>query len=126
MDITSDCREHDRPLASLIGFLHVRLEERDGGLHRLGGLQHERKLHLTRGEQIPDGLHAGQQDVVHDLECGEASSECLREIFLEPVPVAVDDAQLEPAFDRPTGPVLAFCVAAVAPSKIASSSESGS
>ncbi len=39
-------RQHDLPFTLSLGLLHVRLEVRDGRLHRLGGLQHERELHL--------------------------------------------------------------------------------
>ena len=51
-------REHDRALAAGVGLLHVRLEVRDRGLHRLRALQHERQLHLAAAEQVADDLHA--------------------------------------------------------------------
>ena len=58
--VALDRGEHDRALAAVVGLLHVRLEVGDGGLHHLGGLQHERQLHLTRPEQLADGLHPGR------------------------------------------------------------------
>jgi hypothetical protein len=39
---------------------------RDGRLHRLGALQHERQLHLPAAEQFADDFHAVQQNVVDD------------------------------------------------------------
>jgi hypothetical protein len=41
---------------------------RDGGLHRLGGLEDERELHLAGAEQLADDLHAVEEDVVDDVE----------------------------------------------------------
>ena len=60
-------REHDLALARGVRLLHVRLEQRDGGLHHLGRLQHERQLHLARPEPLADDLHAFEQVVVDDL-----------------------------------------------------------
>ena len=45
--IALDGGQHHGALAALIGLLHEGLEEGDRGLHRLGGLQYEGKLHLT-------------------------------------------------------------------------------
>jgi hypothetical protein len=36
---------------------------RDGGFHRLGGLQHERQLHLPEPEQLADDFHPFEEDV---------------------------------------------------------------
>ena len=47
-----------RALAAGVGLLHVRLEVRDRGLHRLGALEHERQLHLAPAEELADDLHA--------------------------------------------------------------------
>ena len=46
------------PLPLVVGLLHVRFEVGDRGLHDLGGLQHERQLHLAGAEQLADHLHA--------------------------------------------------------------------
>ena len=83
-----------------VDLLHVRLEVGDGRLHRLGRLQHERQLHLARAEQLADDLHAVEQDVVDDVERGDAGGQRLVEVGGEPVAVAVDDAVLEPLLDR--------------------------
>jgi hypothetical protein len=85
----------------------VGLEVRDRSLHRLGRLQDERELHLAGGEQLADRLHAGQQDVVDDPEGSKPGLERLLEVVLEPVAVAVDDALLEAALDRPVQILLA-------------------
>ena len=66
--IALDRREDDPALAVFPGRLHVRFEVCHSGFHDLGGLEHERQLHLSGPEQLADGLHAGQQGHVDDLE----------------------------------------------------------
>ena len=66
VDVALHGGEHDGALAALVRLLHVRLEEGDRRLHRLGRLQHEGQLHLARGEELAHHLHALQQDVVDD------------------------------------------------------------
>ena len=99
--VALDGGEHHGALAALVRLLHVRLQEGHRGLHRLGRLQHEGELHLARGEALAHDLHALEQDVVHDGECGQARLEGLGQVVLEPVAVAVDDALGQPAVDRP-------------------------
>ena len=53
---------------TLSALLHVRLEVRDRGLHRLGDLQHLGDDHLVGVEQAADLVHAGHQRAVDDLE----------------------------------------------------------
>ena len=89
-----------------VGLLHVRLEVGDRGLHRLGRLQHEGQLHLAGGEQLADDLHAGQQQVVDDLERRDAVGQRFVEVVGRAVSVAVDDALVQPLLDRPVGAVL--------------------
>ena len=72
VDVALHRGEHDAALAAGVGLLHVRLEVGDGGLHRLGRLQHERQLHLAGAEQLADDLHAGEQHVVDDGERRDA------------------------------------------------------
>ena len=62
--------EHQGALAAVgvIGLLDVRLEVGDGGLHGLRCLQDEWQLHLARTEELTDGLHAGQEIIVDDLQ----------------------------------------------------------
>ena len=48
--------------------LHERLQVGHGHLHRLGRLQHERQLHLARAEQLADGAHPVEEDVVDEVE----------------------------------------------------------
>ena len=99
--VALDGGEHHGALAALVRLLHVRLQEGDRGLHRLGRLQHEGQLHLARGEAFAHDLHALEQDVVHDGEGGQARLEGLGQVALEPVAVAVDDALGQPPVDRP-------------------------
>ena len=77
----------------------VRLEVRDRRLHRLRGLQHERELHAPVGEELPDGAHPGEQELVDDGE-RRVRLERRVEVRLDAVGVAVDDAPLEPLLDR--------------------------
>ena len=58
VDVALDRGQHDAALAALVGLLHVRLEVGDRRLHGLGRLQHERQLHLARGEELAHDLHA--------------------------------------------------------------------
>ena len=105
--VALDGGQHDPALAGLaLDPLHHRLEVGDGHLHGLGGLQHERQLHLAGGEQLADDLHAGQQDVVDDGERRVAVGERDLEVGDQPVAVAVDDALAEALLDRPVGAVL--------------------
>jgi hypothetical protein len=106
VDVALHRGQHDSAPASLIRLLHQRLEVGHRGLHGLGGLQHEGKLHLARGEEVADRLHAREKHVVHDLEGGVAGRERLVEIGLDTVAIAVDYALLQPSFDGPVGPVL--------------------
>ena len=65
--VALDGGQHDAALAAVVvGLLHVRFEVGHRGLHHLGGLQHERQLHLAGAEQLADGLHARQQVLVDD------------------------------------------------------------
>ena len=64
--------DHDAALPAGIGLLHVRLEERDGRLHRLRALEHERELHVARREQVADHLHPVEQHVVDDRQAQAA------------------------------------------------------
>ena len=88
-------REHDRAALMAFGLLHEGLEIGDGSLHRLGRLQHERQLHLTGAEELTDHLHAVEQEGVDDLE-RRMGFERLRQILIESLAVAVDDALREP------------------------------
>jgi hypothetical protein len=107
------------------GRLDVGLEVGDGGLHRLGRLQHEGQLHLPGGEQLTDRGHAGQQEAVDDVQRG-CSVERLVEVGVDAVLVAVDDAALEPLLDRQRGELLGGRAGLPLPSNRRISSCSGS
>ncbi|CAM5624457.1 hypothetical protein SAURM35S_07320 [Streptomyces aurantiogriseus] len=105
VDVAADGGQHDRALALRVRLLHVRFEVGDGGLHDLGGLEHERQLHLTGAEQLADDLHAVQERLVDDVEC-RAALEGLVEVGLQAVALAVDDAALEALLQRQGGQFL--------------------
>ena len=90
------------PIRPVVGLLHVRLQVGDCGLHHLGGLQHERQLHLPGTEQLTDGLHTGQQVVVDDLQ-RRLLRHRLVEVALQAVAFTVDDAPRQPLEQRQRG-----------------------
>ena len=106
VDVALDRGEHDGALAVLVGLLHVRLEVRDGGLHHLGRLQHERQLHLALAEELADDLHALEQVVVDDVEGRPAGVERGLQVGLEAVALAVDDPAGQPLPQRQRGELL--------------------
>ncbi len=106
VDVTLDGGQHHGALAALVGLLHVGLEVGHGRLHGLGRLQHEGELHLPGGEELPDRLHAGQEEVVDDGERGVAGGQGLGQVVVEAVAVAVDDPLLEAVLDGPSRAVL--------------------
>ena len=86
-------RQHDDALAHAFLALEELLEVRDGLLHHLGRLQHERQDQLARAELVADFLHRRQQHVVEHVDrialsraprrssprcrpCGAAGSRC--------------------------------------------------
>src|SRR5918994_86730 len=67
MDIALDGGEHHAGLTTARRALEVWLQMTYGGLHGLGGLQHEGQLHLSCAEQIANDLHAREQMRVDDV-----------------------------------------------------------
>ena len=57
-------RQHDRALRVALELVEVLLELRDGLLHDLGALEHERQDQLAGAELVADLLHGRQQHVV--------------------------------------------------------------
>ncbi|MGX1121635.1 hypothetical protein RKD37_006998 [Streptomyces ambofaciens] len=105
VDVAADGGQHDGALAVVVGLLHVRLQVGHRGLHDLGGLEHERQLHLAGAEQFADDLHAVEQGLVDDVE-RRTLLECLVEVLLQAVLLAVDDAALEAFLQREGGQFL--------------------
>ena len=68
VDIALDRGQNDGALLRACLLLHLGLEIGDRLLHHPGGVEHRGKLHLARAEQIADGLHAVEQDVVDQVE----------------------------------------------------------
>ncbi len=64
-------------------------------------------MHLATGEEIADRLHAGEEDLVDDLERRTVAQGFI-EIGGEPVAVTLNDPVLETAFNRPATPILEF------------------
>ena len=83
----------------------MRFEKGDGCLHRLSRLQYEGELHLARGEQLADDLHAFEEHVIHDLERRVGRQGEIK-FGLETVAVAVDNPLRQSLFDGPVGAVL--------------------
>ena len=75
MNIAFDGRKHEHAFVRSLDLVHKWFEKLHGRLHRLGGLQHKRQLHLARTEKIADRFHAVKQNIIDDLE---------RRIFFEP------------------------------------------
>ena len=92
VDITANRGEHDCALASLIGFLHVRLQKRNRSFHYLCRLQHEWQLHLALTESLSDNLHALEQVVVDDVKRPDSILSGLIQIGLKPLCLTIDDA----------------------------------
>ena len=98
VDVAAHRGEHDGASLLALDPLHEGFEVADRRLHRLGRLEDEGQLHLAGAEQVADRLHAGEQDVVDDVERLVAPHRQL-EIGFEIEPVAIDDALREPLFE---------------------------
>ncbi len=107
VDVAADGGQHDRALAVVVGLLHVRFEMGHRGLHHLGGLEHERQLHLAGAEQLADHLHAVQQGLVDDVE-GRTLCQGFVQVLFQAVLLAVDDAALEALVQREGGQLSAL------------------
>ena len=98
VDVALHGGEDDLALLLAFGLLHELFEVRDRGLHHLGGLQHERQLHLPAAEQVADDLHAVEQDLVDDVD-GRVLFAGRVEVGDERFAAALDDGLLQPLFD---------------------------
>ena len=98
VDVAAHRRQHHRAFFLALDPLHMRFEKAHRGLHRLGRLQDKGQLHLAGAEQLADGFHARQQDVVDDVERLPAFHR-QTEIGFETLAVAIDDALGEPLFE---------------------------
>jgi hypothetical protein len=90
--------EHDAPLGHIGALLEVALELRDGLLHDLGALQHERQDELTRTELVTDLLHGRQQ---HGIEHGHRvlMLDRLIDEALDTRGLAMQDLMMQPLLD---------------------------
>ena len=106
VDVALHRREHDprrRRALRLLG-LHVRLEVRDGALHRARALDDLRQEHLPRAEEVADDLHPVHQRPLDDVE--RAGGRCARllGVLLDEVDDAVDERVREPLADGRLAP----------------------
>ena len=100
VDVPPHRGEHQGALsAAALDLVDVRFQMGDSGFHDLGGLEHERELHLSGTKEFADHLHAGQQVLVDDLE-GSLAGQGLVQVSLEPLCFPVDDAALQPLRQR--------------------------
>ena len=74
----------------------------DGHLHRLGTLQHEWQLHLTRAEEFANFAHAIEQHVVDNFEGFDALAKRLVEFGGEAVAFSINNALPQAIAHRPT------------------------
>ena len=103
--VALDGGEDDRALVRRLVLLHVRLEIADGGLHRLGRLQHLGDDQLVGVEQPPDLVHAGHERAVDDLE-RPASAQRLVEVLVETFFRADEDVAPQTLVERQRLPFL--------------------
>ena len=83
--------QHDGAAPALVRALHVRLEVGDRLLHGLGRAEHEGQLHLAGGEELANGLHAIEQQVIDDGQWCQSGRHRRVEIVFQAGPVPVDD-----------------------------------
>ncbi len=98
VDVAADGGEQDGAFLAAFDAVHVGFEEGDGGFHGFGGLEDERELHLSGAEEVADGFHAVEEQLVDDVE-RFVSREGVGEVAFEAIAVAVDDALLEAVLD---------------------------
>ena len=98
MHVALDGRQDHCALGSGPSLLfHKRLVKSHRGLHRLGRLQDERKLHLPAAKQIADDFHSFEQNIIDDVERGIFSERGPQLIFQTNL-FAVYDMVLQPLF----------------------------
>src|SRR5687767_12058804 len=97
--VTLHSREYKCALFDTGDTVHKRFEELDCRLHRFGGLQHKRQLHLSAAEKVADRFHSVEENVVDDVERRVLFKSLLQRV-LETNLFAVDDVMLETLLDR--------------------------
>ena len=83
------------PRSAPAALVEVRLEISDRCLHGLCGSENEWELHLSSAEELADGLHPREEDVVDDVE-RVRGLEGFVQIPVESDGVADDDSFLQP------------------------------
>ena len=92
-----------RRALGLLGF-HVRLEVRDGALHRAGALHDLREEHLPGAEEVADDLHPVHQRPLDHVERPRSRRARLLGVLLDEVDHAVDERVREPLADGRLAP----------------------
>src|SRR2546422_341 len=67
VDVAFHSRQNDGRFLRSCFLLHLRFEISDRLLHHTGCVEHRRQLHLSRAEQVADGLHSIQKDRVYEI-----------------------------------------------------------
>ena len=108
--VALDRREDDLPLRAAVApgplllLLHVRLEIRDGALHRPRALHDLRQEHPARAEEVADDLHPVHQRALDHVERPRRIRARLLGVLLDEVDDAVHERMLEPLADRRLAP----------------------
>ncbi len=103
--VALDRGQQQLALAAGVVLLHVRFQVGHRRLHHLGGLEHERQLHLPGAEQLTHDLHAGQQVLVDDPQRRFLAHRRVQVDF-QAVALAVDDPPFQPLEQRQLGQLL--------------------
>ena len=87
-------RQDDGALRVALELVEVVLELRDGALHHLGALEHERQDQLAGAELVADLLHGGQQDVVERRDRADLLDRAV-DLGLDAVLLAAQDVPVQ-------------------------------
>ena len=87
-------REDDGALRVALDAVEVVLQPRDGALHDLGALQHERQDQLAGAELVADLLHRRQQHVVERRDRADLLDAAV-DLVLDAVLLAAQDVQVQ-------------------------------
>ena len=94
VDVAEHGRDHDLALGVALDPVEVVLELRDGALHHLGRLQHERQDQLAGAELVADLLHRRQQHLVQGRDGADLLDRAVDPV-LDPVLLAAQDVPVQ-------------------------------
>ena len=87
-------RQDDGALRVALELVEVVLELRDGALHHLGALEHERQDQLAGAELVADLLHGGEEDVVERRDRADLLDRAV-DLGLDAVLLAAQDVPVQ-------------------------------